>query len=109
MHNVFYFLIVLAQGGIVYLLYCLLDEVRRARHSIENPPPNNINFHSLTKTVLTTHFALPRNSAYAIWTWRGNHWELEVGTVPPGHEPAGPPPHNGSYTGQRIKTECVRC
>ena len=109
MHNVFSILIVVTQGGIVYLLYCLLEEVRQARHSLENPPPNNVNVHSPVKGVLSSRFALPRNAAYAIWTWRGNRWELELGTVPPGHEPGGPPQHQGSYHGQRVKAECVRC
>ena len=47
-------------------------------------------------------------SAYAIWSWRGSSWELDSGSVPAGHEPGKPPAFQGTFAGQRVKTECTR-
>ena len=59
----------------------------------------------LTDDETTQLFSM---TAYAIWCWRGTGWELDLGSIPKGHESSKCPAFKGSFVGQRIKTECTR-
>ena len=48
------------------------------------------------------------SGAFAIWCWRGTCWELESNSVPAGFQPGKSPAFQGSFVGQRVKSECTR-
>ena len=48
------------------------------------------------------------SGAFAIWCWRGTCWELESNSVPVGFQPGKSPAFQGSFVGQRVKSECTR-
>lgn len=109
MTNVYYVLNLAAQAGLLFLLYGLLQEARQVRCVLNDRLRQSSGVAANRHTVVTGSFRAPFcPPVYAIWLWRDTCWELELATVPLGHEPEGPPPFNGSYPGQRVKTECVR-
>ena len=95
-------LLLVAQGGIILFLFALLVEARRVRCLLDARYAGKV----CRVRVTATHHAGSGSSAYAIWTWRDEHWELELGTVPLGHEAGDPPIFPGSFAGQRVKTQC---
>src|SRR5687767_9448925 len=96
----------IAQVILLILLYLMLNEMRRARCFLEEWLSRAYGRRRRV-TILSSRFA-PWLPIYAIWTWRGNSWELEIGTVPLGHVPGAPPSYPGSFQGQRVKTACAQ-
>lgn len=101
----------LIQGALLYLVYGIFEELKRLRELQQNPPPvmKLRGDHSRIKLGMETNLVGGQPTTYAVWAWRGTCWELELGSVPPGFEPVGPPKFQGTFCGQRIKKECVRC
>ena len=108
------------QGALLYFVYGISQELRKLRDLQANHPQPTMRLrgdHSLIFLPTNAEkfeanssaFSRRPETTYAIWAWRGTCWELELGTVPPGFEPVGPPQFHGAYSGQRVKKECARC
>lgn len=110
MHSVMFFVSLLIQAALLYLVYVVSQELLRVRTLLENQPQPWMRIRPSGETVVQPSVLSGGALAiYSIWTWRGTRWELELGSVPPGYEPSGSPKFQGSFHGQRVKTECVRC
>ena len=48
------------------------------------------------------------SGTFAIWCWRGTRWELESNSVPASFQAGKSPAFQGSFVGQRVKSECTR-
>lgn len=94
--------------GLLYVMYKIYGElsrtrrILRAKYRARRPfsGPSSFRAPSVDKRVII---------ALAIWIWRHRQWELDEKSVPPGCVADHPPSFPGSYEGQRVKTECVRC
>lgn len=95
-------------AGLLYFLYKIYGELSRMRRVLAakaGPPivfSNRSSFQSPSVEKLARILV-------AIWIWRHHGWELDAKSVPPGYVADRPPSFPGSYEGQRVKTECVRC
>ncbi len=96
-------LMVLIQATLVWVGFGILQEVRRLRELSEKRSSSK---HFLSGQVDSSFIAITTN--YSIWCWRGGCWELELGSVPVGCEPGSLPKFQGSFIGQRVKSECTR-
>lgn len=107
----------LIQAALLFVVYGISQELKTLRElQVNHPQPSVILRAHHTRVAMNqiqlgseTNLVGCHSTTYAVWAWRGTCWELELGTVPPGFEPVGPPQFNGAYGGQRVKKECVRC
>lgn len=96
-------LTVLILATLLWVGLGILQEVRRLRELAEKQAAQKP---GLTGKVNSSFAAITTN--YSIWCWRGSCWELELGSVPPGFEPGALPKFQGTFVGQRVKSECAR-
>lgn len=95
-------------AGLLYFLYKIYRELSRMRRVLaaNSKPPilfsNRSSFQSPSVGKLA-------RVLLAIWIWRHHCWELDAKSVPPGYIADRPPSFPGSFEGQRVKAECVRC
>ena len=103
------FLLVLSLAGNLVILYVVNNiwtELESIRRLLQAKPLPSISV-GKKKTVLTNS-TLAILVAYAIWVWRDGQWQLDLSSIPAGYEPGKSPSFQGTYPGQRIKTECMR-
>lgn len=97
--------IVLGAAGL-YFVVCATTELGRIRYLLEHPARGS-------RPHVSSRVHLPSAQTpchiYAIWVWRGNHWDLDLATVPKGYRALQPPPYPGSFHEQRVKAECDPC
>lgn len=94
--------------GLLYVMYKIYGELSRMRRILRAKSlarkrfsgPSSFRAPSVDERVLI---------ALAIWIWRHRQWELDEKSVPAGYVADRPPAFPGSFEGQRVKTECVRC
>lgn len=108
----------LIQAAILFVVRGISEELRRHSDLLVRQQPPLVRVQQDASLVLfkkalgggTVSFvAGTPPTTYAVWAWRGTCWELDLGSVPPGYEPVGPPNFNGTFGGQRVKKECVPC
>ena len=109
---------IVIQAALLWVAVAILNQLRRACELLECPPKSAV----IPKATFGYPYALPQAAAFypyasprplgssfsAIWCWRGGSWELESGSVPLGFEPGPPPKYQGSFVGQRVKSQCTR-
>lgn len=114
---------IVIQATLLWVAIAILNQLRRACELLERQPQPQVcaqpyatqaslNYPYAAQAALLYPYAVtPRltgTGAFAIWCWRGASWELESGSVPVGFQPGKRPSYQGSFVGQRVKSECVR-
>ena len=128
---------IVIQATLLWVAVAILNQLRRVCELLECQPQTSVSaqaghFYPYTAQAAGTYpytaqaavtypysvqaalfypYASPRPSgsgAFAIWCWRGTCWELESNSVPAGFQPGKPPAFQGSFVGQRVKSECTR-
>ena len=121
---------IVIQATLLWVAVEILNQLRRVYELLECQPEASVcaqarQIYSLANTQAGPIYTLantqaargylypvsPRplgSGAFAIWCWRGTGWELETGSVPAGFEPGKRPAYQGSFVGQRVKSECIR-
>ena len=118
---------IVIQAALLWVAVAILNQLRRACELLECQAQSSVSAHGghfypytaqaahiYPRSVQASHiYSYPgRRSAgtgaLAIWCWRGTCWELESGSVPAGFESGKPPTYQGSFVGQRVKSECAR-
>ena len=106
MNTVFWVLLLGTQAAGLFLLYVLVEEMRRTRCLLENRLQRASISISAKTTVSSDHHS--DMCPYAIWSWHAVGWRLEPETVPRGYAAKEPPSFAGSFPGQRVKTQCTK-
>jgi hypothetical protein len=111
---------------ILYYLDSIRGELRRLREALEHfaraamrqPGFPRLTHHGQFRygfRCTNHHGRFMRNSHhghrgkarhFAIWIWRGECWELDPDSIPPGIDPGRPPDSAGTYRDQCVKTLC---
>lgn len=94
--------------GLLYFLYKIYGELSRMRRILKLRSKGRITF-SGPSSFRAPSVERRTIIALAIWIWRHRQWELDEKSVPSGYVADRPPAFPGSFEGQRVKTECVRC
>lgn len=100
-------LMLLVQIALLYVSVCVYRELCRIKEIAGQKCTKSTLEVSFDRTIVSHSFK-SINCVYAIWCWRGSHWELDLASVPVGYEPGKHPSFSGSFLGQRVKTHCTQ-
>ncbi len=91
------------QVALLWVGVAIMRELQCLREVVASQPRG-----TLALRPVTNETELGFTASYAIWGWRGSSWVLDPASVPESHEAGKCPAFNGTYEGQRVKTQCTR-